>query len=222
MKLMIVSAGILGAVLIPGIVFAEHDEPERARGISSSLVKTYEPCTRPNTTIGRFRLPACSPPVPSDTKCGIDGRGEISAQVLKNSDIRIRVNVTGLTNCEGEQLRSSAAIQATSHNCAGEEKCTSVILATDIGQGSDRATCVVRSGRCVIDTTVNTALGAETVQAANEAGVEILDCGMDRITSEGVPIFPVIPTLSCGLLAVGDRHLDRNEDSDSDSDSDSD
>lgn len=197
------AAALAGAVLVTGVALAGHDEPKKAQAATMRLVTTFDACEAPDAVTGGAGLPACAA-VATDTQCGIDpkkGHGTISANVLGNADILVKVSVTGLTNCDGETLRPSAVVQVTTDNCVGHASCTTTLVSTSDLPGTGLGACVVQKGRCHINTTFNTAAGADILAPGSKVGIEVFDCGLDRITSGGVPIDPAVPTLSCGLLS---------------------
>ncbi len=189
--------GALGAalaiVLANGVALAGHNEPKQAKKFQSALVRAYAPCVAPNDATPNLVIPACSPAVALDPVCGIDaseGKGSLQVTVLAQGDLKIKVNVTELTGCDGETLDFVTSARLTTDNCAGGGDCTAVDL-IDLVVGS----CVVANGKCKINTTVNTVIpGALT--PGNNLGIEILGCGLVRTTGVGAPA----RTLSCGVL----------------------
>ena len=190
---------IVGSLLVSGVAFAAHNEPEKAKRFESNLVRAYAPCVLFNTVTDSFPpLPACTPSVPLDGVCGIsatEGRGKVKFLVVPG-DIRVKVVVKNLTGCDGETLNLVLSTRLTQDNCLGIGADCTIADAIDIPIGS----CIVSNGKCKIDSTVNTFttgfLGFPIVFPGINDGGEILGCGLVRVTGAGAPA----RTLSCGLL----------------------
>ena len=204
------SIGVLAAVVvvglfINGVVFAGHNGPEEAEEFETSLIRAFAACTleNANDTTPNLGLPACSPSVPLDSVCGIDpneGEGEVQLQVV-TGDIEIDVEVEGLTGCDGETLSFVATTRVTTDGCSSGADCTAIDVSLPAGS------CVVSGGECEISTTVNSEIPGALV-AGNNAGLEILGCGLVRTTGPGAPA----QTLSCGLLVNGEDDDDDDDD----------
>ena len=193
-------ATVVGAVLMSATAWADHDQPTSAREFKSSLVKAYEVCNLGDTNaVTPGGLPACSPAVPLDTQCEMEGagaKGKVSISAEQH-DLRINLDIQGVTGCEGESLILRATPRVTSDNCLDpitleplEENCT---LAGPVT--IPLAGCIVSNGQCKMDTTIETAFPFIDIQAGNDEGFEIDDCEVVRATDG-----PSVPVLSCGVL----------------------
>jgi hypothetical protein len=200
------SRSLLVAALVAAAVvratWAFHDEPRRARTFKATLVTAYVPCTSPNTvTTGVPALPACYPAVRSDPVCGFQsanfldaGFGRASGKSRTSGDIQVIVSAKGLAQgCEGQTLCGLVTVRATTHRCA-QGPCT-VPDVTFTGS-TPTACCVVTNGNCYVSTTIDSeVLG--TLVAGDRTGVEVLGCGLRRVTGPSLPSFD---TFHCGTL----------------------
>ena len=200
-------AALLTAVLVVrwvGVARATHDEPGRGRSVKMPLVTSYAPCTSPNdeTLGGNPPLPACSPPVRNDPQCGFQlpdqmhGQGKASAVSQTNGDIELKLTAKGLL-CEGYQLCGSLSFRATTDRCKNGSACTVIDIINWTAPSGGTGCCLVTGGQCRIKTTVN-AIRFDTVNAGDRAGVELLGCGLKRVTG---PALPSDLTFRCGPLA---------------------
>jgi hypothetical protein len=199
----IVILRVLGAMALPGLALATHDEPGRGRALKGALVTAYLPCTSPNTTTeGGLPQPACSPPVRSDPICGFGaafgqvGSGKAKG-IVRDGDIALSVAAAGLGNgCEGRRLCGVVRVRVTTHRCAGGmSPCTTADI--ELTNVSDTACCQVMNGRCKLNTSINTEV-FDALRQGQRAGVELLGCGLRRRDGADPPAGL---TFTCGLLA---------------------
>lgn len=192
---------IAGVFLAAGAAWAHHDEPTQAKEFTSSLVRAYRVCDLANAdALTPGGLPACSPAFPPDLRCNMDGpgsRGRVSIRPEQH-DLRINVDIQGVTECEGETLVFSVIPNVSSDNCVDPDTmepldadCT-VAGPLQIPLG----VCVISNGRCMIDTTLETLFPFLDVQEGNGEGFEINDCVVARRTA----IPGGVPFLRCGVL----------------------
>jgi hypothetical protein len=177
---------VLSIVLFVGPSHAQRSEPLKANKFQATLVTAYQPCAAPNdTTTGSLPLPACHPAVPDDDVCKIasDGGGKIKAKPDPAGDIAYKVQLKGIGGCEGDTLRAVVSARIATNGCTSADPngCTIVDL-TDFPISS-AGSCVIAGGACKISSTVNTELGAGTVQAGKLASFAINGAGLKRTTS---------------------------------------
>ena len=186
-KLLIaVSCALLSTALIAVPSHAQRSEPLKADKFQATLVTAYNPCADPNdTTTGSLSLPACHPAVPDDDVCTIasDGGGKIKAKPDPAGDIAYKVQLKGIQGCDGDTLEALVTARITTNGCssADQKGCTIVDL-TDFPISS-AGNCVIAGGSCKIGSTVNTELGAGTVQAGKLASFTIGGAALKRVTT---------------------------------------
>lgn len=196
------SAIALAAVLAAALPASGHDEPKRAKSVKAALVTAYEPCTNPNTVIdGPAGFPACSPPVRSDPECGFQGPffkagyAKASGVTTPLGDFRLSYVAKGLNpGCEGQRLCAVAQARVTTDRCV-QKPCT-----FDLPQwyvDSVTGCCIVTGGECRVSTSINSEM-LGTLAPGEKTGIEILGCGLKRITGSNLPAGL---TFSCGVLA---------------------
>jgi hypothetical protein len=184
--LLAISCTLLSAALFVGPSHAQRSEPLQANKFQATLVTAYKPCAAPNDmNTGSLSLPACHPAVRDDDVCRIasDGGGKFKAKPDPAGDIAYKVQLKGIQGCDGDTLVAVATIRITTNDCGSADPngCTIVDL-TDFpisGPGS----CVISRGACKIGSTVNTELGAGTVQAGKLAAFQVNGAGLKRTTS---------------------------------------
>ena len=185
------SLALAVAFVVVGRAEAFHDEPKRAKAIKTPLVTAYEPCTNPNTqTLGTPPLPACVPAQRMDTVCGftsgtfLAGHGKASGRSKPNGDFQVNVVAKGLNaGCEGRTLCGTIRVRATTHRCA-DGPCT--VQDMDFTGASPTACCIVSSGTCVVQTTINSeVLG--TLVPGDRTGVEVFGIGLRRVNGPDLP-----------------------------------
>lgn len=201
-RLTSIHAGIAGlgvaiAALIVSPALAKPPPAKRAsaaepQGFVASLVTAYTPCTKPNSvtraTAG-VPLPTCTPVRPVDPQCayGPGGRGRMSATAMEN-DVKIDVQVEGLTNCDGHELTFVVTSRSTVDFCP-DGLCTTIEV-KDFPVG----TCTVQKGNCTVNSTVNTytkrAEGFKVFEKGAASEITITGCGAKR---EDIRLF------ECGL-----------------------
>ncbi len=198
-----IAAAAFAAFALPvGAASAAHDQPAKAKTMLSDLVTGYAPCTAPNTTVSdSLSLPACTPPVRYDSKCGFGGTGSGTVKAVvtgkesrANGDIQVSAKASGITGCEGETLCLVAAFRGTLDNCP-EGSCTTIDVPSFI-IGSGEQCCVVTGGVCKLKTTVNT-VAPGAVNSGKDDGAHVLGWGLQRTT--GSPA-ATGPTFGSGLL----------------------
>jgi hypothetical protein len=199
---MVLVAGVAMLTSV-GVARATHDEPGKGRSVKMPLVTAYQPCTQPNDfTAGANPLPACSPPVRNDINCGFQlpdqmhGAGKASAISQTNGDIELKITAKGLL-CEGYQLCGTLSFRATTDRCQNGPACTVVDIIDWTAPLGGTGCCVVSGGMCRIKTTVN-AIRFDTINQGDRAGVELMGCGLKRMTG---PQPPSAPSFRCGPLA---------------------
>ncbi len=182
---------------------AQHDEPKRAKSVKAALITAYDPCTSPNTTTqgSTIAIPACSPPVRSDSECGFQGPffksgyAKASGVTTPVGDFRLSFVAKNLNpGCEGRKLCALAAVRVTTDRCE-LKPCT-----FDLPQwyvDSVTGCCVVAGGECRVSTSINSEMLGTLLQG-EKTGIEILGCGLKRIDG---PNTPSGLTFSCGVLA---------------------
>jgi hypothetical protein len=203
---------IAGGLLLARDAQAQHNEPKKAKVWRVELVRAYEECTDPNTiTGGVLGLLACAPAVPSDTECSIDpqrGKGILKLIVDTNppsdtgysADVKIKVIITKLSPaCVGEELRVVSKVRVTTGNCVGGggNGCSVLDLSLPLADNLAAKCTVEPTGKCKINTTLNTAnQDSELLPLGFGTGVELLECGVERVTGPGT----AVRTFNCGLL----------------------
>ena len=185
-KLLLCGLVVLG---IGGTALATHSEPKVAKSLKTSLVKSYVPCTSPDT-VTSTNLPACETVVANDPTCdfGPKGSGTAAATVLTASvhDVQLKVSLKGLaSNCEGQTLSGVVSVRVTVDDCTAGDSCTLPDF-TDFVVG----TCTVAKGACQIKGTVD-AKTPGLLLTGRTTGIEILDCAVKNGAAR---------TFSCGLL----------------------
>jgi hypothetical protein len=171
---------------------ASKKKDDGPQGFTASLVTAYTPCTKPNAvtraTAG-VPLPTCMPVRPVDPQCvfGPGGRGRLSASAMEN-DVKIDIQVEGLTNCDGHELTFVVSSRSTVDFCPGG-LCTTIEV-----KDFPVATCTVRKGGCAVNSTVNTytkrAEGFKVFERGAASEITIIGCGAKR---EDIRLF------ECGL-----------------------
>jgi hypothetical protein len=193
-----VAIGVLLAASLAGA----HDEPRRAKTIKAPLVTAYKPCTSPNTmTAGPIPVPACSPPVRSDTECGFQGPffragyGKAAGVTTPLGDFKLSFTAKNLgPGCEGRTLCAVASVRLTTERCL-QSPCT-----IDIPQwlsNTITGCCVVNGGACRVSTSINSEM-LGVLQQGEKTGIEIRGCGLKRVDGPNVPSDF---TFTCGVLA---------------------
>jgi len=177
---------VLLGVAVPAL--ASHNEPKAARTLKATLVKSYAPCTAPNTATSTA-LPACGPVVPTDPTCdfGPKGSGTATATVLTGSvhDVQLQVSLKGLAaNCEGQTLAGVVTVRVTVDDCAGDS-CTLPDF-PDFVVG----TCTVTNGACKFKGTVNSQAPG-LLLTGRTTGIEILGCAVKNAAAR---------TFTCGVF----------------------
>src|SRR5262245_5278912 len=195
-------AAALGATLLAAPARA-HDEPKRAKSVKAALITAYEPCTNPNTVTqgSALSIPACSPPVRSDPECGFQGPffkagyAKASGATTPIGDFRLSYVAKSLNpGCEGQRLCAVAQVRVTTDRCQ-QAPCT-----FDLPQwyvDSVTGCCTVTGGECRVSTSINSEM-LGTLAPGEKTGIEILGCGLKRITGANTPAGL---TFSCGVLA---------------------
>ena len=183
---------VLAATLVvAGTASANHDEPKRAKTIKAPLVTAYQPCTNPNTvTTGSPALPACYPAVRMDELCGftnatyLSGHGKAAGGARANGDFEIRIIAKGLnTGCEGRTLCGIVRVRATTHRCSLG---TCTVSDLDFQGSSPTACCIVQSGYCKVQTTINSEI-LRTLVPGDRTGVEVFGFGLKRTDGPDLP-----------------------------------
>jgi hypothetical protein len=196
--------GMMVLLLAPtGVAWAFHDEPPRGRAFVGGVVTAYEPCTSPNTkTQGISPVSACSPPRRSDPVCGFGtlpgspGKGKLKADV-RRGEIELKTSLSGLTfGCEGERLCGVVTVRVTTHRC-NTQPCTTVNV--ELVNEDPSACCTVSGGRCHFKA-ANPSEDWDALQDGDRAGVELLGCGLRRVTGPNQPSAGRL-TFACGLLS---------------------
>lgn len=197
----LLSVGVMSMLAVPAS--ATHSQPKKAKGLKAELVAGYNECTAPNTTTaGVLAIPACSPPVRNDEVCsfGSKGSGKVIVKVKgkgEDADIALKAVLKDVQGCEGETLCPTASIRVTTDNCSNGLDCTTVDIDNlQIGFPASEGCCTVENGKCKIKANVNEQI-AGAIQGNNNAGFEVLGCGVNRVS--GSPA-TTGPSFSCGIL----------------------
>ncbi|TMA36937.1 MAG: hypothetical protein E6J79_11905 [Deltaproteobacteria bacterium] len=191
------AAVVIGLVVLPAAVCANHVEPAKANGATFSLVTGFFECGSPNTATSSGAS-ACAPPV-STTPCGFTSGGgsgkltfaKVGSAAKGTQDLKITAVVNGLNaNCVGG-LNVRLSYRVTLDDCP-EGSCTE----TDVNDFDlVGASCIVTNGKCKINTTLNTAAPGLIPTNGKNAGIEIFGCGLKGF---GFGAFPA--ELQCGVL----------------------
>src|SRR5437899_2622112 len=193
----IIAAVVLPALTVPAESRASHTEPLKAKAITFSLVNGYFECGSPNTATQTGGMPACEPPNPSNLGSGCAllpiGSGKLALKVIGKSgdgtqDLQIAVAVNGL-NQFCNFLDVVLSYRLTTDDCP-PGSCTAADV---IDQHIGGAFCNVTDGKCKIKTTLNTAAPGLIATDGQNAGIEILGCGLGGVGALDHP-------LRCGLL----------------------
>ena len=178
-------------LVVAGTAGATHDEPKRAKTIKAPLVTAYQPCTNPNTqTTGTPALPACYPAVRMDEVCGfmdatyLAGHGKAVGGAKANGDFSVKITAKGLNSgCENRTLCGIVRVRATTHRCT-LGACT--VQDLDFQGTSPTACCIVQSGYCAVQTTINSEV-LRTLVPGDRTGVEVFGFGLKRIDGADLP-----------------------------------
>jgi len=189
---------VAAALACTRVAHAGHIEPTKANKATFGLLNGYFPCDTPNTATSGNALLACAPAVPNDA-CQLTSSGSGKLTIGKtgsvtggNQDLKISAVASGLNSaCEGQQLHVRLSYRLTTDDCP-EGSCTGVDV---INYNLNGAFCVVRGGKCKINTTLNTVAPGLITTMGKNAGVVILGCGLKSF------FFLVGPAeLECGVL----------------------
>lgn len=187
-----------GVTLLSGIALATHDVPAKAKSISSELVDASGECLVPDTGTISFPVPACSGVVDIDSLCsfGAKGAGKVKAQSTGKGDVKFSWQIGGLDPaCDGHTLCPVATIRVTTDDCPGGD-CTTIDLPNFPLAGSVGTGCgMVAGGKAKGKGMVNATFPGAITLGDGES-IEVLGCGVRRITGPAVPI-----SFSCGILA---------------------
>jgi len=184
--------------MLAGLARADHVTPKKATVFKAQLVTAYEDCGFPgdgfSTDPPGLILPACTP-VRSDPTCGFTdkGSGKLLAKVAKNKttgvkdNIAIKVSLSKLdtAGCGGQTLTAVASANATADDCSGSPasggSCTVV---TDLIHNFAVGSCIVDpvSGKCKINTTVNSFANGTVIEGNIRLQLEIRDTRLKRGT----------------------------------------
>jgi hypothetical protein len=187
--------GVLVSIGFVASVWATSDAPFKANKIVSNLVKSYDPCTAPNTTTagGALVFPACSPAVQGGSSgCGFDtankGFGKLIGKVTGTPDAKFKVVAKGLT-CPGTVFLPVATIRITTNSCAAGADCTAVDSVFPVP-----ASCTVDAfGTCKISVGINDVIPGALV-GGDDVDISLLGCGL---IASGDAFSD--PTFACGL-----------------------
>jgi hypothetical protein len=180
-----VAAGVLLGIFTVTGALAEHNQPSSAKKMSIWLVRAYAECMSPpwfhNPPVD---VPACAPGVPpSSKKLGPRGKGKVKVTVKGGPDIRVTVSIDDVQDASGapitdpDDLKLSATVRVTDHNCNGVTgSCTSIDSPATL-----TLTIPCFNGRRTVSTSLNTnqeliqQLGGPPVEAGKETNIEIID-----------------------------------------------
>lgn len=183
---------------------ATHSEPPKAKKLKAELVAGYNQCTAPNTTTGGvLALPACSPPIRNDQVCSFGPKAKAKFLIAVSgsgdkSDVKFKAILKEVQGCEGETLCPVVSARVTTDNCSNAADCTSTdIQNLQIGFPITAGCCVVTDGKCKIKGSVNDQI-AGVIVGNNNAGFELLGCGVTRVTGGSPPSGG--PSFSCGIV----------------------
>lgn len=181
----------LAVMLATSAALATHNTPLKAKGLKLDLTVAYNACGVSNDSQGTTPpLPACHPPVRTTTTSGTHNvgfgpKGAANIQVaVATGDIKIKVKTAdvqdnGVTIADGQMLglHIDHAI-STSDGCTSGDPlgCTTIDLGA-LFNGQFKANCL--AGKCTINSTVNTLLGASTIQAGDRASITISGIGIN-------------------------------------------
>ena len=200
--------GGLGMAVTATTVLATHNHPLKAKGLKLDLAVAYNACGVSNDSQGTTPpLPACHPPVQTSSTnsthvltFGLKGAANVQVAVgtgdiklkVKSADIHdsASANPTGVI-ADGQQLglHVDHAISTSDACTSGDPAGCSTIDLGPLFNGQFKANCL--AGKCTINSTVNTLLGASTIMAVDKvnisiAGVGINDQDGDLAFSEGL------------------------------------
>jgi hypothetical protein len=175
-------AALVGIGLSVGFItvaFATSDPPFKANKLVANLVKSYDPCTVPNTMTsgGALAFPACQPAVQGGSSgCGFNtankGFGKLIGKITGTPDAKFKVVAKGLT-CPGTVLLPVATVRITTNNCAAGADCTSTDQVFPVP-----ASCTVDSlGTCKISVGINDLIPGALL-GGDDVDIEVLGCGL--------------------------------------------
>jgi hypothetical protein len=186
------AVGLLVAMLaVAPAARATHNAPLKAKGLKIDLTVAYNACGAANDTQGTNPpLPACHPPVLSTNTSGTHsvtfgpkGAGQIQVKVA-TGDIKLKVKTAdvqdnGVTIADGQMLglHVDSAI-STSDSCGSADPagCTTIDLGP-LFNNVFKASCL--AGKCTVNSTVNTLLGAATIMAGDRVNITIAGVGVN-------------------------------------------
>ena len=189
-RLFAIAVGAM-AVVATTAALATHNTPLKAKGLKVDLAVAYNACAVSNDSQGTTPpLPACHPAVRTTTTSGthnvgfgIKGAANVQVQVA-TGDIKLKVKSAGVEDngvpiADGQMLglHIDHAV-STSDGCTSGDPagCTTIDLGP-LFNGIFKASCL--AGKCTINSTVNTLLGASTIQAGDRANITISGVGIN-------------------------------------------
>src|SRR5437899_6090484 len=185
-RLIAVIAVVL-AFLLPPSAFANHIEPAKAKKAQFELVNSFIECSSPNTTTSTGQS-ACTP-VQSEGfgACGLlaTGFGKLSLKAIGSAaqgtqDFQLSAIATGLSD-QCPQLCMKLSFRATTDDCP-QGSCTIV----DVENQPTSACCMVKNGKCKINTTLSAAL-PNVFTPGKTTGIEIHSCGLKESFAFALP-----------------------------------